>query len=385
MALPNISTIFTDDNLGRVTLGNDAIAGLLFYGTKPAEFGTDDQKQIFSIEEAEDLGITVASYALEHYQISEVFRAANASIPLFVRFQTPPGSGGYTFDEVVTMQNEADGEIRLLGVFISDADVSSPLVSLLQSQADALNDQNTPVFIFLAANVSDYTALPDFSAAEYTDVAVVVAGSGRGTGYDLSLSEGYSVAALGALIGSHAKISVAEGVQYVSRFSTLAGSELDTIALADGTPLKSLTKAALTALSNKHYILLIKHVGTPGSYWGIGYTCQGDGDYTEVRLRRTAHKAKREVTIALTPKIGAPIKLSASGKIDENTASALESIAKRPLQIMQNNNEISAHRVFINRAQDILATDKLQVQVQIVPIGASNFIELTIGYAASVA
>jgi hypothetical protein len=383
MALPNISTVFTDGNLGRVTLGNDAITGLVFYGTKPAEYGTDDQKQLFSIAEAENLGITVDSYPVEHYQISETFRVANASIPLVVRFQALPGSGGYTFTEMETMQNEADGELRVIGVFISDADVSSPLVSLLQAQADVLKAQNTPAFFVLAANVPDYSALPSFAAADYKDVAVVISGSGNGTGYDLYLNEGYSVCALGALLGSFAKLPVSEGVQYVAKFSQLAGSELDTVIFGDGTPLKSLTRTALSVVTDKHYIILMKHSGTPGTYWGIGYSCQGSGDYSEVRLSRTAHKAQREVTKALTPKIGAPIKLT-DGKIDESTASTFESIAKRPLQLMQNANEISAHRVFINRNQDVLGTDKLAVQISIVPYGASNFIEQTIGYAVTV-
>src|SRR5688500_10234019 len=118
MALSKVTINKSTNNLGRIRQGQDHISGLLTFGSKPSEFGTDDVKLIGSVKQAETLGITSSSLPALHYHISEYFRVAGNS-QLYVGVYFHASTSAYTFEELLQMQAIANGQIRQFGVYLT--------------------------------------------------------------------------------------------------------------------------------------------------------------------------------------------------------------------------------------------------------------------------
>jgi hypothetical protein len=382
MSLPGISFTLTENNLGRLPENADGVTGFLYPGSAPAEFGSDLAKQIFSVQEAEDLGITEGAYPIYHYHISEFYRL-NPNEEFWASFYPTDGSSALLFEEIITLQNFTGGRLKLIGVWTSE-NLSSSMVQTLHGKALELFNLQVPAHIVLTANIVDVT-VPDLAAGAFYNVSVVTDQSGDGVGADLFAEEETTIGAIGALLGSISRLPVSTAVTYVQQFADLGGAELDVIATGDGTLYKTLSKGQITAVSNKRYIQLIKHDGISGTYWGRDYTAAGQGDFDNIRNNRIKNKALRVVKAALLPKVGSPVLTNpVNGNIAEVAAASLERIAQAPLDAMIAASEISGAEVFIDRNQKPSSNDEVKVQIDVVPVGAAMTISVTLGLATTV-
>lgn len=385
MSLPGISFERTLNNLGRLPNSDDGVVGFLFPGFAPAEFGSAPAKQIFSVQEAEDLGITSLTYPIYHYIISEFYRM-NPNAEWWAGFYAASdGTSGLTYNEVVELQLLTGGRLKLIGIY-SNEDLSTSMVQLLHLKGEELWDIQMPAHIFLTANIVGITP-PDLSVDGFNcyNVTVQTDQSGDGVGKTLFNANNKTIGALGALLGSVSRIPVSTAVTYVGQFSDLNGTELDVIATGDGTPYDSLSLGQINAISNKRYLILMKHTGYSGTYWGKDYTSAGSGDFDNIRNNRTINKVLRVVKAALTEKIGSPTLVDpATGNIAEIAAASLESIGRVPLDAMRAASEISGGKVFIDRNQKPNSSDAINVQIDVVPVGAAMNIKVTLSLKASI-
>lgn len=151
MSLNNISFVKGRGGLGRPLAGKDYISGLLFYtanGNLPTGFSpTSRVKEIFSVEDAENLGIS-ASYK------DETMAAAVYTI-------TGVGS---TADKITLNFSEPNGKIVTLGSFVKTAAEST--VTLLATA------------LVLAVNSKTY--LHGYSAANTAGAITITAKAGLG-------------------------------------------------------------------------------------------------------------------------------------------------------------------------------------------------------------
>ncbi len=379
MALSKVNINKSTNNLGRIRQGQDHISGLLSFGSKPSEFGNDDVKLIGSVKQAETLGITTSSLPVLHYHISEYFRVAGNS-QLYVGIYFHAGTNAYTFEELISMQSIAGGQIRQFGVYLTD-DLSQGLVNLLQGIKDNLDALKMPASMLLTANIVNVT-VPDLSTGQNYGVSVITDQSGQGTGATLFGTTSKTIGALGAVLGAISSQPVHRSIAGVEYVTNLAGNELDVIATGDGSLYTSLTYGQIEAISNKQYLQLVKHPGYSGTFINIDYTAQGDGDLNRIRLNRTIDKAIRGVNTALTGKLSSEVVFNSDGSISESTAKSFESIAGVPLANMTSAGELSDFSVFINRNQDVQGTDNLNVEINLLPIGAAEFITVNIGFTS---
>ena len=128
--------------LGTPLLTKDHISGLIYYNdVLPAGFSTTDRiKRILSLEQAEDLGIIEGSadHSKEWYHIREYFEK-NPKGDIFVGiFAVPAAPATNAFPEIETIQVFADGEIRQLGVYLPQTDLTAALVNSIQAQVTSL-------------------------------------------------------------------------------------------------------------------------------------------------------------------------------------------------------------------------------------------------------
>ncbi len=390
MALPSVTFNINQSGLGRALPGEDHISGLVSYaGSLPSGFGTDREKVVFSLQEAEALGITEGSADFDHlwYQIREYFRI-QASGVLYLSINAVP-SGSYTFDEVSTLQNFAEGKIRQVAVLSPKAGVNTTDIATLAAICRTLESENMPLVSLISFDISgtsDLSSLPDLRQSTTDNhVSVVIGQDGGAKGKALYDSKSVSIPCLGAVLGAVSLAAVNESIGWVSKFK-LSETELDTIAFGNGDTYISKSQSFLTSLDAKGYIFLLKHTGISGSYLNGSHTAISSvSDLSTIEKNRVIQKAVRTVRVYLLGELNAPVKIdSSSGKLSLSYITYLEALGAQALNAMEAEDEISGYEVLIDPDQNVLSTDEVEVTIRKVPTGVSRTITVNIGFTNSI-
>ena len=390
MALNDVTFIKGKGGLGRPLAGEDHISGLVFYltdGNLPSGFLTTDRiKQVFSISDAETLGITEgsATNGTLWYHINEYFRLAPQG-QLFIGIYD---SVAIDYSVIELVQNFADGKIRQMGVYDLTAFVTGTVGSL-QTSATALEVAHKPLNVIYAGDISgtaDLSTLADLTTLNAKNVSVTIGEDGANTGAALAVSESTSITNLGAALGAVALAKVNESTEWIEKFNFTDGNEFNVPAFANGDLVKTKADSFLSALKDKGYMFMRKPVGLAGTYEQNGATSiSATSDYAKIESNRTIDKATRGVRAFMLPNIAAPVFVSADGSLTEATIAKFKNDGARALEQMERDEEISAFKVVIDPTQDVLSTSKLVITILIIPVGVARQIEINIGFTVSVA
>ena len=319
-----------------------------------------------------------------HYHISEYFRLQPKG-DLYIGIYAVPGS--YTFDEVVTIQNYAQGKIRQMGVFVTSAAFATSQVNSLQGQATTLQTNNKPLSIIYQGDfsaVSDLSTLSDLRLLTDKNVSVTIGQDYGATGFALYRATGKSIGVLGAVLGAVSFSAVNESISWVGKFN-VANVELDSLAFANGTNYRTLSDGSINNIDAKGYIFARKHIGIDGSYFNDSPTAIAvSNDFAYVENNRTIDKAIRNMRTLLLPALSSPIKVNADGTLTDDSIGYFSSLAKRALEQMERDNEVSAYTVTINPAQNVISTSKITIAVLIVPIGVARTIEVNVSFTTQI-
>lgn len=336
------------------------------------------------------LGVTgVASkLAIWRYHIDEFFRLQPQGV-LFVGFYPVPTS--YTYAEITTIQNFADGKVRQIGIYLNGeahAYTSGDLTAI-QTEIVANCDANhKPLSAIYAADLSgtaDLTTLTDLNTLTANKATAVVGQDGGALGAYLYKATGKSITTLGATLGAVAFSSVSDSIEWVSKFNISNGSECDTPAFANGDLVASKSQSYLTALDNLRYVFLLKYVGNSGTYHNNSHTAIiSTSDYAYIENNRTIDKAIRGIYSSLLPALGSPLVLNADGTLTDETVAYFTGLAEINLLQMIRDVELSAEKVSIDPTQDVLDTNKVIVAAQLVPVGVARTIQVNIGFTPKI-
>ena len=385
MALGQITFTRTNGNLNIPLPGEDYISALLVYGSKPVPFGSADTLPVYSVKEAEELGLDKTFNAgVPHYHVKEYFRInPRGKLQLMVATSTSAAQADSSetqdFESLATLQRATEGEIRQVAVFVTDTFAESQ-VTALQAIATLLEGENMPLSILYAADFTALTkdTLPDLSGSDAKNVSVVVGEDGAGDGAALVTATGKSVTCLGATLGAVSLAAVHQSIAWINEFN-VAGSELNTLNLSTGEKIASLAKTALDGLDNKRYLFLIKYVGRNGSFFNGEYTADNP-DYGTISNNRSIDKAVRGVRQTLLPLLNSPVYVQDDGTLDPASIASIESEASRPLDQMEREGELSGYQVVIDPAQKILETETLKVDIEKIGVGVVRNFDVSIGY-----
>ena len=380
-------------NVPKSLPGQDHVSGMIFYVNEadiPEDFKAEAVQAVSTIDAAEALGITsdATSWAARvmHYQLSEVFRINNG-ITLYVGIFTKPAA--HTFAELATVQNYADGAIRQFGIWDGLTELTKENVTLLQSQADALDLNNAPVSVGYAPSLKGgYQALPTDIAGAAPRVSVIIAqpGGTNDTGALLfaeatNKTTKNAVSCIGVWLGHVSAAAVHESISWVKKFP----SGISLPAFSDGTLVRSVDKAWLEKLDTARYLFLTPIVGVSGSYWNDSHNMDAAiSDYNAIELVRTMDKACRGIRTYLTPELGGNVYIDANtGKLQSYTVAYLETVANKALEDMEKAGELSVYEAKIDPEQDVLSTSTVEVVIKNVPVGVIRKMKVKIGYVKS--
>ena len=400
MAQPKLIITLGAGGLGRPLPGEDFISGFSYYAgvaTLPAGFGADRIKQIFSLKEAEDLGITKghADWGTLHYQLQEFYRIQTQG-NLFVQITDgiTPGTiadyDAHDFAEIETLRRFAEGKIRQIGVFQVEAPFAAVQVTALDAQAKTARAEGQPLSIIYGSDisaVSDLTTLPDLRALDAELCSVVIGQDGDGEGAAIATASSASCVALGALLGAVSLSAVNESIAWPEKFNLITGAELQVAAFGNGDLWKLKAPALLDAINDKGYIFLKKFTqfGFGGTYFQNNPTAVAiTSDYAFINDNRVIDKASRFIVQRVLPKLNSPLQVNADGTLFEDTVAVFKGLTSQALEHMVKDQEISAFDVIIDPTQNVLSTSKLMVTVKIVPVGVARTIEFVVGYALNV-
>ena len=380
--------------LGRTLPGTDHYSGLVIYcDTKPANWPAGNIKLFTTMSDVEAAGIVSDSAENQikvlHYHLErffDVYTEKQAKAQIWVMIADVP-AGAYDYEEITTIVNFADGDIRNVAVYL-DVAFATTQVTAIKPIITALETAHKPISVLLAADfkdVADMSVNADLRALDTSKVSVTIGQDGAGIGAALFGSIGKSITNLGSMLGWASWKNVSWNLGWPEQFNTVLKSEFDTPALANGNLVKD-KLSQLDGLHDKGYNFLIKRIGLSGTYFQDANTCvSADSDYAYLENNQTIDKAIRGIYSALAPKISSPINIDAeTGKIDILTISHFENLAGKPLDAMMSANEISGFEVFIDPDQDVLSTSKLIVTVTLVVNGVARNIDIPISFVKSV-
>jgi hypothetical protein len=227
----------------------------------------------------------------------------------------------------------------------------------------------------------------DLRALDAKNVSVVFGMDGNGKGNELSLAYNKSFTCGGTVLGTLSAAKVNENIGWVGAFNASKNStnEFDVIKLADGRSYAAVPASEIDALNVKGYIFLIKHIGISGSYFNDSHTCiSASDDFAFIENNRTLDKGVRNARTFLLPKLNSPLFVNEDGTLTEDTIAGFKNDAERALEEMLRNTEVSAFGVKIDPLQNVLATSKLSITIEIIPVGVGRNIVVNIGLAVRV-
>lgn len=390
-----------EGGLGRALAGEDHISSFVSYvaaaDTVAASAGT--VKVIYSLAQAEAEGILANSAVLAikqmHYALKTCFQANPKSVLYVAFYVAPEVSTVLTPDltKIIDVQRFAEGKIRQMAVMNILKAFSVGQIVTLQSACDILEAEHKPLSVLYTADFSandDLGAMPDLRAQDAKNVSVVIGADGAGIGAAASVVDSKAYSCIGLALGALSVAKVNENIGWIEKFNVAknAFNEFDVPALIAGggaSPLvlvKTLAPAAIQALVDKGYLLLVKQVGIAGTYFEDTPTCIAvTSDYAFIENNRTIDKAVRGIRTFLLPNLKAPLYVNGDGTLTEDTIALYRNDALRALEQMERATEISAKAVTIDPAQDVLSSSKIILTVTVVPAGVARNIEVNIGFA----
>lgn len=384
--------------LGRQAPGEDYISGLFFKSaTAPTGMVLGTPVSVKTLAEAEALGLTAALFPVPYYHVSEFFKMREkftglAQGVLWLTFKAAFASG-----DIPSIQNVASGKIRQIGVFLTDAFVSS-MVTYCQTGATTCETNSTPLSVLLACDFSAIlsTAAADLRALTAKNVTVCIGEDGSGTGKTLRTSTTKSVTNLGAVLGCVASAGVHENIGWVEKFNLQHDSEYTSIKLAtsDSDVINTSPDTTISTLTTKGYNFLVNYTGISGAYNNDAPTSVAiSSDYAYIENNRTIDKAVRGVRSALLPKVNSPLYVdSETGHLSNGTISDFKAVAMTVLENMAAAGEIqtkvdgslSPNSVLIDPNQNVLTSSKISLTIKIVPVGVAREIAVTIGFTTKI-
>lgn len=380
MPFPGVSVSVTNGNLLRSIDAPDGVGAIVATAAVAANIGK--VQQVFSLQDAEQKGYSLAEEPFLHEKIEEFYRELGGNQKLWIMgvaetMTMADAVDSTSTDGLAKLLLAAAGDITRVviarkpaaeydaGANFLDADVPAAVLGCLPL-CQAQQAKNQPIRILLEGRVANQTVINDFkpNTANNGFVGVVLGGSSA----DGSASVGVALARackypVHVKIGSGQNGALSLAQVYIG--STPIDQRLDTESLHD-----------------QGFITFQHRAGAAGYYFGRDNMCTTD-DYRILVHGGVIDKAQRIAAAVYTPYIEDYVRMESDGTLDATDAKHLEDILIMGIRVAMGE-QISDVDVVIDSAQDIINTSLLEVQVKILPLGYLTWIHVTLGLTTQI-
>lgn len=384
--LPDVLILLQNGQLGNLVQFAEGVAGLIGTGVAGAgdgAIGIGDPRVIFSLTDAENIGITAADNPAAHRQIQEFYDEAGEGAELYIMLVPDTMNQTTMMDNtnangVKKLLNYAKGRIRIVGSFFAppgsyvpvvaagmDGDVYTAIIKA-QLTANEYAAIQAPVRCVLEgrAFTGDAALLTDLRTMSQNRVAVTV-GSSKNDGS----------ASVGLLLGRMARIPVQrkpsrfkDGALPISE-AYVGANEVDTF-------------SQLGLMHDKGYIVLRTFPTATGYRFNGDAVCAPKtDDYNGLARGRVIDKAHIIAYGTYIQELDDETTETPAGELDPGLVKYLESrISEQIDELMTAKKEISRARASIDPKQNVKLTEELIVVLDLTPVGYNSTIKVKLGF-----
>lgn len=405
--LPNVTVTIDNNRLGRIAPSEDGVSGLIVSGAAAGSFALGDVLEGNSLADFEAMGIDasydVVNSAMAWKHISDFYSwKENAGLKLYVMVVDKT----VLMSQLVNQTNAnyakkmliaANGRIRLLGVtrlpqtgyaptyagqFDQDIFKAAANAQLLYEDEFALH---RPVQIMLEGydwqgNASSSLNTRDEDTGLNANRVSIIMGQDNDVPTTYAWAPKHAF--LGLFLGRVAAIPVNVDAGRV------ADGKLPIInhGFSNGSLVNTYTDANLDTLDDYGYIFGRTFTGFAGIYFNDDHTCS---PYTDDALYishcRPLDKVARICWLVYVREILGVVQVDAvTGKLAAATAKHYQGIlAAEVNKQMTSAGEIIAIVVFVDLNQNVLVTDKIDIQADVTKTGTSRHIAILLGFKAT--
>lgn len=389
MSLPNVQFNISSNGLGLSQSEIQKIPGFVLTGVTVAGSGkvtVGNSYQIFSLEEAVNLGITEGgSNDFAYKQIAafygEAKKGAELWFMLVLASVTMEDQADVTKDYARKLLSDAKGKVRILGLLKKsgttetitnglDNDVHLAVVKA-QALAEDFASRYFPLRVMISGNkfsgvVAD---LKDYSTTNYNKVSILIANT-----------DGSKEAAIGLTLGRLASIPTQRKISRVKD-----GSIEPFDAYFTNGELVSTLDTAWNAIDTKNYIFLRSFSNLDGFYFtGDKTLTAATDDFNSLARGLVMDEAVLIAYTTLVQELSDEIPVTTAGTIHPAIIKGWQNSIERQIgTLMVEEGKLSGVKAFIDENQAVLTTNNVDIQLQLLPVGYSDFITVNIGFTTT--
>jgi hypothetical protein len=337
--------------------------------------------------------ITQTNNPFAYRQIKEFYDQAANGAQLYVMLVANTMTVASMADKTnnngaVKLLQYAAGAIKVLGLMSDDTTVTvsattsglnddvATAITNAQSLANTYAGTQQPLRVAIGGTSYQGTAatLTNYASTGVTNRVAVVVGDTQPSS-EHSAGKG---AALGLLLGTLATVPVMRKVSRVrSGALTNTAAYLKTTAITD----PSISSAPAT-IAGKGFITLQNYPNRSGYYWsGDPTLVVTTDDYAMLGRGRVIDKAQILAYNTFLDEVDDEVPVNSDGTMDAGFCKWLaQQIVNQINNTMTANREISNVVCFIDPAQNVLSTNKVNVVLKITPVGYATDIEISLGF-----
>lgn len=386
MALPNVQIDVLSNALGRVATVDDTIVALVLSGPAATSLAQNASVRIFSVLGAEALGITAATHAHAYAQISDFFAVAGTDAELWIMLVPDTTTAAAIVAANGPLYNliaASSGRVTVAGFSMKRAGGYSPgsgyfdydvaaIAATAQTLAVGFTNSYAPVRIILEGS---WLSTTKFNAGDAFP-------NYRNIGDRVSIFCGASNlgdrhACMGRFMGWLALNTVE-----VHPGRVKSGAFLGQGYLTTGVAIEKYVNSQITALSDAAVMTLRYHVGIGGAYITDDPTfAASTSDFSSLARGRVIDKAIRLTYATYVNELNDTVDLTDDGKLKPVQIGHLRSIIETTLrESMTAQGNITAATCYVNPSQNVLSTDRVEIQLSIRPRGYKKFIVVKLGF-----
>lgn len=427
------------ENVVGIVFDTSVVGGMakaLGEGEAAKTFANGNVVELNVPKDAVDAGIDETVMAgLAKYHIDSFFALAGGNQRLFVSFMD--SDIDTEFEAVEKMQLASGGILYQIGVWSGKAIASKNadgsysveagnICAKLEAVAEVLGGKvgvtnyegNSPLNIILNAPIineaeTDLKKLPDVSVLEAPKVSVILGQAATDAVHKLmyavnhvSETPSYAVVGnVGAAMGCLAVAPANESIGHVASFNlatVMQEAELGFgnivedaennayAAESSFTNIKTIGYTKRNEYIHKNgFIFTTNYDGLENSIFFSGDQTLSTGDYRTIARCRVMHKSRRVVRRALLPYVNSNVEVDVTtGRLSATAVASFQNIVISALDANMVEPgttvpQISGRTCTIREDQDVLNTDKIDIDYRLIPLGCASVIHVTEGFTST--
>lgn len=385
----SVNITLANGQLGATLQTNDGIAGLVVTGATDGSYTVGSPILVSSMASLATYGITEDGNAFAWNQVRSFYDEAGVGALLYLMLVPPTMKVHEMADHnnaagAAKLLSYAQGKIRLLGIVSDDEAVDAESGDL--TTAHALNADVYTAISNMAVLANDYfESHKPFRAVvggtSYTGIAADLSDLTEGTNNRTALVVGDTASGAGACVGL--VLGRASSIPVQRKISRVRSGALTTVKAYVGTTPVSSAAETLPVIAARGIITFMTYANMAGYFFSGDPMCTSTADdYAMLARGRVIDKAHILAYTTFVQVVDDEVPMNTDGTLDAGFCKWLsQQIVNQVNNTMTANKEISSIRCYIDPNQNILSTSRLNVVLQIVPVGYATSIEISLGFS----